>query len=248
MRAVSEGGRAPLASPPAYEALAERLGVKPLPVELLQEALTHASFLNESGTDARSNERLEFLGDSVLGMVIATELFRRYPNAGEGDLTRMRADVVRGRTLAAAAIRLGLGEHLVLGRGEEAAGGRQRERNLAGALEAIVGAVWQGHGYRVARSFVLRLLVPELQILRKEGSRLDSKSTLQHLVQARWHEPPDYVTVEEENGGTGRRFTVEVRVAGESLGRGEGSSKREAQQRAAQQAVEWLRARTEAGE
>ena len=140
----------PLASPPAYEALVERLGVKPLPVELLQEALTHASYLNESGADVRSNERLEFLGDSVLGMVIATELFRRYPAAGEGDLTRMRADIVRGRTLAAAAVRLGLGEHLVLGRGEEAAGGRTRERNMAGAMESIVGAVWVGHGYRAA--------------------------------------------------------------------------------------------------
>ncbi len=238
----------PLASPPAYEALAERLGVKPLPVELLREALTHASYLNESGAAARSNERLEFLGDSVLGMVIATELFRRYPTAGEGDLTRMRADIVRGRTLAAAAVRLGLGEHLVLGRGEEAAGGRTRERNLAGAMESIVGAVWVGHGYRAARTFVLRLLLPELQLLRKEGSQLDSKSTLQHVVQARWHEPPEYVTLDEENGDAGRRFTVEVRVAGESLGRGNGSSKREAQQRAAQQAIDVLRVRSETGE
>jgi ribonuclease III len=238
----------PLASSPSYDTGVDLLGVKPLPAELLQEALTHASYLNESGADARSNERLEFLGDSVLGMVVAAELFRLYPTVGEGDLTRMRADIVRGRTLAAAAVRLGLGDHLVLGRGEEAAGGRTRERNLAGAMEAVVGAVWVNHGYRAARTFVLRLFVPELQLLRKEGSRLDSKSTLQHLVQARWHEPPEYVTVEEENGAAGRRFTVEVRAAGESLGRGDGSSKREAQQRAAQQAVDLLRARTEAGE
>lgn len=239
----------PQASPTASEALAERLGLKKaLPDDLVQEALTHASFLNESGSDARSNERLEFLGDAVLGMVIATELFRLYPGAGEGELTRMRADIVRGRTLAAAAVRLELGEQLVLGRGEEAAGGRTRERNLAGALEAIVGAVWIGHGYRTSRTFVLRLLAPEFQLLRKQGSRLDSKSTLQHLVQARWHQPPEYVTLEEENGGAGRRFTVEVRVAGESLGRGDGASKREAQQRAAQQAVDTLGTRAEAGE
>lgn len=222
--------------------------MKPLEAELLQEALTHASFLNESGVDVRSNERLEFLGDSVLGMVIATELFKRYPNAGEGELTRMRADVVRGRTLALTAARLELGEHLMLGKGEETAGGRTRERNLAGAMEALVGAVYVGRGYRTARTFILRLLGPELQLLKREGSRLDSKSTLQHLVQARWHEPPEYATVEEENGGTGRRFAVEVRVAGETLGSGEGSSKREAQQRAAEQAVNLLRARDEAGE
>ena len=237
----------PLAPSTDYDELAARLGVANLSAELLQEALTHASYLNESGADARSNERLEFLGDSVLGMVIATELFNHYPTAGEGELTRMRADIVRGRTLAAAAARLGLGEHLVLWRGEEAAGGRTRERNLAGAMESIVGAVYSGRGYRAARTFILKLLGPELQQLRREGSRLDAKSTLQHLVQARWHQPPEYVTLEEENGGAGRRFTVEVRVAGDSLGRGQGSSKREAQQRAAQLAVETLRAR-EAGE
>ena len=139
----------PLAPPPAYDDLVERLGVKPLPEELLDQALTHASYLNEAETEAQSNERLEFLGDSVLGMVIATELFRLYPAAGEGDLTRMRADLVRGSALAAAATRMGLGEHMILGRGEEAAGGRERSRNLEGAMEALVGAVYLGQGYRV---------------------------------------------------------------------------------------------------
>ncbi len=232
----------PLAPPPAYDDLVERLGVKPLPEELLDQALTHASYLNEAETEAQSNERLEFLGDSVLGMVIATELFRLYPAAGEGDLTRMRADLVRGSALAAAATRMGLGEHMILGRGEEAAGGRERSRNLEGAMEALVGAVYLGQGYRSARSFVLRLLGPELRKIQREGSRLDPKSNLQHLVQARWHEPPDYVTVEEESGAAGRRFTVEVRAAGTTLGRGEGGSKREAQQRAAAEAVEVLKA------
>lgn len=178
-------------------------------------------------------------------MVIANELFRLYPNAGEGELTRMRADVVRGRTLAHTAARIGLGEYMILGRGEEAAGGRKRERNLAGTMEAIVGAVYRGQGFRQARALVLRLLAPELKQLQREGSRLDPKSTLQHLVQARWHEPPDYVTVEEESGGAGRRFTVEVRAAGATLGRGEGASKREAQQRAAQEAVAALAAEAE---
>jgi ribonuclease-3 len=216
--------------------------VKPLPGDLLEQALPHASYLNEAGADAQSNERLEFLGDAVLGMVIANELFRLYPNAGEGDLTRMRADVVRGRTLALAATRIGLGEHMILGRGEEAAGGRTRERNLAGTMEAVIGAVYSGNGLRAAKTFILHLLGPELKTIRREGSRLDPKSSLQHLVQARWHEPPDYVTVEEDTGGAGRRFTVEVRVGGDTLGRGEGASKREAQQRAAKEAVATLTA------
>jgi ribonuclease-3 len=226
----------------------ERLGVKPLPDALLGRALTHASFLNESGEDAQSNERLEFLGDSVLGMVVATELFKLYPSAGEGELTRMRADMVRGTTLSAAAVRVGIGEHMILGRGEEAAGGRTRDRNLEGAMEAVVGAVFVAQGYRAARTFILRLLGPELKKIAREGARLDAKSTLQHLVQARWHEPPDYVTVEEDSGGAGRRFTVEVRAAGATLGRGEGASKREAQQRAAHEAVAALTAQAGAGD
>ncbi|MEO6397172.1 MAG: ribonuclease III [Tepidiformaceae bacterium] len=229
-----------LAPPPAYDELVARLGVKPLPQDLLGRALTHASYLNEADSTAESNERLEFLGDSILGMVIADELFGLFPLAGEGDLTRMRADIVRGTTLASAAIRLGLGDHLILGRGEEAAGGRSRDRNLAGAMEAIVGAVFCANGYRAARAFILKLLRPELRRVRKEGTRLDAKSALQHLVQARWHEPPEYVTVEEETGGAGRRFTVEVRIAGDTFGTGSGANKREAQQKAAQEAVAGL--------
>jgi ribonuclease-3 len=242
---VLAGGVVPLAAALAHELLTQRLGVRPLSPELLDQALTHASYLNESGSEMRSNERLEFLGDAFLGMVIANELFRRYPEAGEGALTRMRADLVRGSTLARVAIRIGLGEFIVLGRGEEAAGGRSRDRNLAGCLEAVIGAVYIAHGYRVGRSLILRLLAPELLQLRREGSRLDAKSSLQHIVQARWHEPPDYVTVEEEPGGSHRTFTVEVRVAGTTLGRGEGSSKREAQQMAAREAIARLVAEPE---
>jgi ribonuclease-3 len=225
------------AAEPAPAELVSRLGIKPLPDELLTRALTHASFVNEAGNEAESNERLEFLGDAFLGMVIAHELFRRYPEAGEGPLTRMRAHLVRGSTLARVAQRLDLGRHVILGKGEEAVGGRTRERNLAGALEAVIGAVYVAHGYRTARSLVLRILAPELVALRKEGARIDAKSSLQHLVQARWHEPPAYVTVAETNDGVTRCFTVEVKVGGNILGRGEGSSKREAQQQAARAAI-----------
>lgn len=225
-----------LATPGDYAGLVERLAVRPLPGDLLRQALTHASYLNEADATAVSNERLEFLGDSVLGMVIASVLFEQFPLAGEGELTRMRADIVRGTALAAVAVRIGLGEHLILGRGEEGAGGRKRERNLAGTLEAIIGAVYEAHGYRAAKALTRRLLKPELELIHKEGARVDAKSSLQHLVQARWHEPPEYVTVQEATGAQ-NRFIVQVRVAGETLGRGEGRSKREAQQAAAQEAI-----------
>jgi ribonuclease-3 len=216
------------------------LHLPPLPDGLLQEALTHASRLNEAGLTLPSNERLEFLGDAVIGMVIATELFKLFPDAGEGILTRMRADIVRGSTLAQAAVRVDLGTHMILGRGEETAGGRQRERNLAGGLEALVGAVYRGKGYRAARSLVLRLLAEELAQVKQIGASLDAKSMLQHVVQARWHEPPEYVTLAEESDGAGRRFTVEVRAAGRVLGHGAGPSKRDAQQAAAREAVALL--------
>lgn len=229
----------PTAEPITAELVA-RLGVKPLPDGMLGRALTHASFVNEAGEATESNERLEFLGDALLGMVIGHELFRRYPDVGEGELTRMRADLVRGSTLARVATRLGLGAHILLGKGEEAVGGRQRERNLAGAMEAVIGAVYIAHGYRTARALCLRVLGPEIVTLRKEGARIDAKSSLQHLVQARWHEPPNYVTVDETTDGITRRFTVEVRVAQVTLGRGEGSSKREAQQAAARAAIAGL--------
>lgn len=235
----------PLATPETYDALYERLGIKPLPADLLREALTHASYLNETDAEATSNERLEFLGDAVLGVVIANELFKKYPSAGEGELTRMRAEVVQRSALARVAERLNLGEYFILGRGEEAAGGRTRDRNLAGLFEAVVGAIFCAHGFRSAQAFILRSLKPELKQLSREGAPIDAKSSLQHLVQARWHEPPDYVTVVEEPGGPGRRFVVEVRAGGVTLGRGEGSSKRAAQQSAAREAVARLHAENE---
>jgi len=234
-----------LATSNRYEGLTERLGVRPLPEHLLQQALTHASYLNEADASALSNERLEYLGDSVLGMVIASDLFAQYPTSGEGELTRMRAEIVRGTSLARVAERLGLGDEIILGRGEEAAGGRTRDRNLAGALEALIGAVYEAQGYRSARALTRRLLRPEVEQIRREGARVDAKSSLQHMVQARWHEPPEYVTVQEASGAE-HRFAVEVRVAGATLGRGEGRSKREAQQLAAREAVEALVAQAKA--
>ena len=238
----------PSASLQARAELVQRLGIPPIPEELLSQALTHASYLNESDSRTASNERLEFLGDAVLGLIVARELYTRYPNVGEGELTRMRADVVRGSSLSRAAGRMGLGEHLLLGRGEETAGGRSRDRNLAGTFEAVLGAVYLSLGYGSARAFVRRLLRPELELLQRDGVRLDAKSTLQHLIQAKWHQPPEYVTVESESERGPQRFTVEVRAGGATLGRGTGFKKSEAQQQAARMALAELAAAGRAGE
>jgi ribonuclease-3 len=226
-----------LASPPAPAILFDRLKIRPLSDALLAEVLTHSSYVNESDATARSNDRLEFLGDAVLGMVIGSELYRMFPDASEGELTRMRASVVRGTTLAEAARRNGLGEHLVLGRGEESAGGRSRDSNLADMLEALIGAVYLDHGVRQAQALVKRLLQPELREVMASGAQLDPKSHLQHLVQARWHEQPEYVTVEDDPERSANRFQVEVRAGGQTLGSGTGSAKREAQERAARMAI-----------
>ncbi len=241
-----EGSAAVAQTPPRSGDLVERLGIRPLPTDLLCEALTHASYPNESAPDSIPNERLEFLGDAILGMVIANALFRAYPEAAEGELTRMRAEIVRGRSLARAARRLDLGDYLLLGRGEEAAGGRDRERNLAGAFEALLGAVYRAHGLNTARALTLRLLKPEIEQIRSRGGpSLDPKSALQHLVQSRWRQPPEYVTVVEQAEEEGPRFVVEVRVSGQMLGQGSGSSKREAQRDAARQAHATLSANDE---
>ncbi|MCA9824077.1 MAG: ribonuclease III [Dehalococcoidia bacterium] len=229
-----------LASLPAPALLFERLQIKPLSGELLVETLTHASYVNESDSTARSNDRLEFLGDAILGMVVANELFLALPDAGEGDLTRMRASIVRGSSLAEVARRFELGLHLILGKGEEAAGGRDRDSNLADMVEALVGAVYVEHGWRQAQALARRLLKEELADVLSSGVPLDPKSHLQHLVQARWHEQPEYVTVDDDPGDSAARFTVEVRIRGQLLGAGRGSAKREAQERAARVAIRAL--------
>jgi ribonuclease-3 len=229
-----------LASSPAPAILFERLQIKPLSDELLTEALTHASYVNEGDSAARSNDRLEFLGDAILGMVVANELFVALPEAGEGDLTRMRASLVRGSSLAEVARRLELGEYLVLGKGEEAAGGRDRDSNLADMVEALVGAVYVEQGWRQAQALARRMLREELQDVISSGVPLDPKSHLQHLVQGRWHEQPEYVTVNDDPGDAAARFTVEVRIRGQVLGAAKGPAKREAQERAARLAIRAL--------
>lgn len=218
--------------------LERRLGVTFKNPALLQQALVHSSYVNENPeTASRSNERLEFLGDAVLGLIVADEFFAAYPDLDEGRLTELRAQLVRRDTLAKAARRLRLGEELLLGRGEEAGGGQARPTNLAHVYEAVLGAIFLDGGLPKVRRFIRRSLQPEFEHLTDAALQLDPKSRLQEICQSRYQSTPLYQLVEAQGPDHARRFTVEVLVDGRALGLGEGRSKQQAEKEAARQAL-----------
>lgn len=219
----------------------EVIGVKFRRVALLREAFVHRSYLNENSVLAlESNERLEFFGDAVLSYVVAERLFRECPDCTEGDLTEWRGHLVRRDSLANFARRLGLGRFLLLGRGEESAGGRDRPANLAGLFEAIVGAIAIDRGLSAARKFIMVAIGDEMLNLRERPTPVDPKSRLQEVVQARWQRAPSYRTVHEEGPEHRKVFTVEVAIQGQVLGSGVGLSKQEAEREAARQGLDHL--------
>lgn len=209
--------------------------------QIHQQALVHRSYLNENPElNLLSNERLEFMGDAVLGFLVTEELYRRFPQRSEGELTLLRASLVRGSTLARWGKRLGLGNALLLSRGEETSGGRHRPANLANVMEAVLGALFLDQGFEVVRTVVLPLLEEELASHGPQGLEKDPKSGLQELSQSRWQLTPTYRTIKSEGPDHRRSFTVEALVGDDVLGRGQGTSKQQAQQAAAQAALEAL--------
>ncbi|MBC7550917.1 MAG: ribonuclease III [Cellulomonas sp.] len=219
--------------------LIEKLGVQ-LDPELLVLALTHRSFAHEAG-GIPTNERLEFLGDTVLGLVVTEALYRRHPGQSEGDLAKMRAASVSQRALSAIARTLGLGAYVLLGKGELATGGRDKDSILADTMEAVFGAVYLAHGLETARTLVERLVDPTLSIAADLGAGLDWKTSLQELAAELGLGGPMY-----EVEGTGpdhvRAFTARAVVGGEVCGIGTGSAKKVAEQEAAASAYRALRA------
>ena len=225
-----------------------RLGVTFHRPALLRQAFVHRSYLNEYPEEGlESNERLEFFGDAVLSYVVAERLFRDCPDCDEGDLTEWRGHLVRRDSLAAFARGLGLGDFFLLGRGEEAAGGRERAANLASLFEAVVGAIAIDRGLVAARRFIFRALGPELD-LRGRPTPVDPKSRLQELVQGQWQRAPVYKTVQEEGPEHKKVFTVEVSIQGRVLGSGIGNSKQEAEREAARHALAGLEAAVARGQ
>jgi ribonuclease-3 len=222
-----------------WSALQSRLGIIFNDHSLLQQAFVHRSYLNENPDfGLGSNERLEFLGDALLGVVIAGFLFQEFRDLSEGELTKLRSDLVRQDSLARLASTLGLGEYLYLGQGEEKGGGRKRSRNMACTLEALIGAAYVDQGFGEAQGLVLRVFASGICDLRERGQASDHKSKLQELIQAERQERPVYRLVEAVGPDHDKTFVVEVVVAGEALGRGSGKSKQAAEKDAAKQALE----------
>ena len=208
-------------------------------VQLLQNALTHSSYANERWHNSLlSNERLEFLGDSVLGMLVAEYLYRNFPDRPEGELTRMRADMVCEQTLAAAANKIGIGEHLMLGHGEEQGGGRSRNSILADAMESVIAACFLDGGINAALKVVQKFILVDVPVTKLHNA--DYKTQLQELVQQKKNQQLSYALVGESGPDHDKSFDVEVSLNGIVVGRGSGSSKKRAEQSAAASAIEKL--------
>ena len=208
-------------------------------IQLLQNALTHSSYANERWHNSLlSNERLEFLGDSVLGMLVAEYLYRNFPDRPEGELTRMRADMVCEQTLAAAANKIGIGEHLLLGHGEERFGGRSRNSILADAMESVIAACFLDGGINAALKVVQKFILVDVPVTKLHNA--DYKTALQELVQQKKNQLLSYTLVGESGPDHDKRFDVEVSLNGVVVGRGSGSSKKRAEQSAAASAIEKL--------
>ncbi len=203
-------------------------------------ALTHTTYFNEMrGKDPNiePNERMEFLGDAVLSFITANYLFKKYPDLPEGDLSRIRAGAVCEPTLSRFANEIGLGNYLMLGRGEERLGGRERPSILADAFEAMIAALYLDGGIEIASDFLMPFLADEIDSIMQGGAFCDYKTMLQEFIQQDKGEHPTYETISQNGPAHHRVFEVEVRLNSNVLGRGSGSSKRRAEQAAAREAL-----------
>jgi ribonuclease-3 len=221
------------AAGPPYTRLEAALGTAVEP-SLLERALTHRSYAYEHG-GLPTNERLEFLGDAVLGLAVTDALYRTHPDLAEGQLAKLRASVVNTRALAGVARELGLGRWLRLGRGEETTGGRDKNSILADTTEALLGAVYLDRGVEAAVALVERLFGPLMHAAAQDGAALDWKTALQELSAVRGLGVPDY-RLDESGPDHAKRFVAVVHVGGQPQGQGDGRSKKEAEQRAAEAA------------
>lgn len=229
----------PMPEPPDLDALEAALGLRFADRRLLLMALTHRSYLNESGpVDVQDNERLEFLGDALIDFVAGDYLYRRLPEAREGELTTLRASLVCEPALAGFARLLDLGAYLRLGRGEIAGGGRGRQTLLCNGFEAMVGAIFLDQGLDAAEQLVMRFLAPELDTVLQRQRLKDAKSRFQELAQREWQTTPRYITLEASGPDHAKSFVVQVKVGDVAWGRGEGRSKAIAAQLAAAEALE----------
>ena len=221
------------------DALEERLGYKFKNINLLKNSLTHSSYANEVRGGFSSNERLEFLGDSVLSVIVSDYIYKHYPNMPVGELTKLRASLVCEKSLCTFSRELHLGEFLMLGKGEEKGGGRERDSILADAFEAVLAAMYLDGGMEVARQHVLRFVLPELNHTDDEVFK-DYKTALQEIIQRNPEEEVTYILTDESGPDHDKLFTVEVHLNSNIIGKGSGKSKKQAEQSAAKQALQLM--------
>ena len=216
--------------------LEEAIGYHFQNISLLQNALAHSSYANERWHNSLlSNERLEFLGDSILGMLVAEYLYRSFPDRPEGELTRMRADMVCEKTLAKVANEIHLGEHLLLGHGEEQGGGRTRDSILADAVESVIAASFLDGGIQAAKKFIQTFILVEVPV--SQLHNVDYKTKLQELVQQKKNQVLTYELTAESGPDHDKYFSVAVSLNGTVVGQGEGTSKKRAEQESARDAI-----------
>lgn len=218
------------------EKLEQKIGYSFKNKELLKLALTHSSYANETGNLGACNERLEFLGDSVLSLIVSDYIFNSFKNRPEGELTKLRASLVCEKSLCGFSKQLGVGEYLLLGKGETLNGGRERPSILADAFEAILAAIYIDAGMEQAKKHVLRFIIEELNHTEDEVFK-DYKTTLQEIIQRNREEQLAYILVDETGPDHDKSFTVEVHLNSNVIGVGTGKSKKQAEQKAAKQAL-----------
>ena len=223
------------------ESLQEHLGYRFNDETLLQQALTHKSYSNENADDSIAcNERLEFLGDAVLDLAISQQTFEGYPTLQEGELTRIRAELVSEKNLSTLASHLEVGPCLSLGRGERRSGGEQKSSLLADSIEALLGAIFCDSDYETVRAVIAGLFDDSIVRAARKEYDLDYKTNLQELCQKKFHNPPEYRLLNATGPDHQKLYEIEVLLTGEPLGRGTGRSKKAAEQQAAQVALDRL--------
>lgn len=208
-------------------------------INLLKNALTHSSYANEVRNGITSNERLEFLGDSVLSIIVSDYIFNNFPKLPEGELTKLRASLVCEKSLCGFSRELDLGKYLLLGKGEEKGGGRERDSILADAFEAVLAAMYLDGGYEIARNHALRFVLREIEHPEDDVFK-DYKTVLQEIIQRNPEETVSYLLVDQTGPDHNKIFTVEVKLNSNTIGKGSGKSKKQAEQMAAKQALELM--------
>lgn len=222
------------------EELQKKLGIKFNDPALLERALTHRSFLNENRSVDKSNERLEFLGDAVLELIVSDYLYREYPDRPEGDLTSFRSALVRTESLAIASRELDYGKYLSLAKGEEESGGRDKDYILANTFEAVLGAIYIDQGYTECKNLVTKVLISKIANIVENRLDIDSKTRIQEVAQAKYGRTPTYVVLKEHGPDHNKKFVVGVKIGNKIIGKGRGSSKQRAEEASAKKGLKYI--------